>query len=1057
MNRKLLTLTCLAFVLTYGLPLTANPWIRGAGGGGNEGGSALATDASGNTYLTGAFTSTSLTFGNTVLLNAGGTDFFLAKFNPAGEVLWAVSAGSSGDEGGYAIDCDGNGNVYVCGSYTGSQLAFGNTTLTNAGMSDIFLVKYTSAGNVDWAKTYGSAMDEEAFGLDYSPAGFLVITGYFSGASLSFGNNTINNAQASTNDIFLARLNQNGNAQWARSAGGSGNEAAYDIASDSQGNIFITGGFSSNTISFGSTVLTHAGSGDIFTARYNAQGNPQWARQAGGIYAEEGYALHSDNNGNIVVCGYYYSTSLSFDTWTISNSMPGLTDVFLVKYNVSGTCLWAFGTGGSGYEAAYDVTMNTTGNIFLTGAHTSPSFLLGNDTLLCSGQADVFTAGFSASGIPLWAGGYGGTGTEEGIAITTDPSGNPLICGYFSSLELDAGSQILTNESPPANDIFLIRFGQTGNPAWAASFHGAGYDWASAVAADTNGNTYITGGFSSQMICVESGNLVNRGGNDIFLAGSDSAGRFDWAITAGGANNDAAYDIVTDPWGNVIICGGFLSSPLIFGQDSLLSNGNADAFAAKFDPSSNLLWVRTLGGSGNDEFYGIACDQSGNLYLTGYFDSPTVIAGGNTLTNGNPGTSDIMTLVYDTNGNVIWAGSAGGTGYEAAYDITASPDGGYLLCGASTGTFSFGNGQVNNAGNSDLFLLKYLAGGTQGWAFSAGGSGYEEAYSLVADTCGCCIGGYFTSNGLILEDTMLSNASAGLSDMLLLCFDHDGNLVRAAAGGGSGNEAVYQLDITPDHQILMTGGFSSPALVMGNDTLVNQGNGDVFLAAVDQNTAFVWAAQAGGSGNEEGLGITVSGENEITACGYFGSPSLPFGDSTAINTGYVDLFLLGMETETAEGLVDLQGQVVYDNALLTPLEGTVATLLYSGNVVATDTSDGNGQCSFLSLAPGTYQLQIQSQANWGGVNATDALLILKHFVGLEMLEGIRLQAADLNGDHFINAIDALAAVQRFSGIIGSFVSGDWVFETFLLDVTAGNGTFLVRGLCTGDVNGSHLP
>ncbi|HRY31784.1 MAG TPA: dockerin type I domain-containing protein [Bacteroidales bacterium] len=1057
MNKILRPLSVLALFLCSGLPLTATPWIRGAGGGGNEGGGAVTTDASGNIFLTGTFTSTSLTFGNTVLLNAGGIDFFLVKFGPGGNVLWAVSGGGSGDEYSYALDCDGNGNVYVTGSYTSSQLAFGNSTLTNAGMSDVFLVKYTSSGSVDWAKTYGSAMYEEAYGLDYSPAGFLVLTGYFSGASLSFGNNTITNAQASANDIFLVRLNQNGNVQWAKSAGGSGNDAAYDVAGDQQGNIFITGGFASSTISFGSSILTQAGSGDIFVARYNSQGNPQWAKQAGGIYAEEGYAVHSDNNGNIVVCGYYYSGALSFGAYSITNSLPGLTDFFLVKYDLAGTCLWAYSTGGTGYEAAYDVTQNAAGQIFLCGAYTSPSLPAGNDTLACSGQADIFTAGFSASGIPLWVTGIGSNGIEEGTGITADPSGSPFICGYFSSPVLDSGSTAMTNESPGTNDIFLIRLGQTGNPVWAAAFHGAGYDWASAVAAGSNGNTYITGGFSSQQICLETGNLVSKGGNDIFLARSDSAGSLVWALSAGGTFNDAAYDVVTDPWGNVIICGAFLSNPVVFGQDSLLSNGGADAFAAKFDPASNLLWVRTVGGSGNEEFYGISCDQTGSLYLTGYFDSPTLSAGGNLLINNNPGTSDIMTLVYDGNGNILWAGSAGGTAYEAAYDIVPAPAGGFLLCGASTGAFPFGTGQVNNAGNSDLFLLKYLPDGSPGWAFSAGGSGYEEAYSLTADSSGICIGGYFTSNDLILEDTMLTNASPGLPDMMLLRFGADGSLIRAAACGGTGSEAIYHLDVAADHHILVTGGFSSPLLIMGSDTLEHQGNGDVFLAAADQDISFVWAAAAGGSGSEEGLGITASGENKITACGYFGSPSLSFGDSSAVNTGYYDLFWLGAETETTPVLFNLQGQVVYDNDPMTPLAGAVATLLLAGNLVATDTSDSNGQCSFPSLAPGTYQLQVQRQGDWGGVNATDALLILKHFVGLEMLAGIRLQAADTNGDNFVNAIDALAAVQRFSGIIGGFITGDWVFETLLLDVTAGDGAFLVRGLCTGDVNGSHIP
>ena len=154
----------------------------------------------------------------------------------------------------------------------------------------------------------------------------------------------------------------------------------------------------------------------------------------------------------------------------------------------------------------------------------------------------------------------------------------------------------------------------------------------------------------------------------------------------------------------------------------------------------------------------------------------------------------------------------------------------------------------------------------------------------------------------------------------------------------------------------------------------------------------------------------------------------------------------------------VSGNVTYDNAVSTAMNNTTVSLMSGNNVVDTTFTNANGHYSFTDITPGTYQLIAHSTKQWGGVNATDALIILKHFVGSNILTGIRKTVADVDASGYINSGDALQAMKRFVNIQSSFAAGDWAFEHHSVDITAGgNLTDNFKGACFGDVNGSYLP
>src|ERR1022692_4879088 len=185
-------------------------WAEKAAGVADEQGNSIAVDSSGNSYVTGYFNSTTITFGSTTLTTAGGYDIFIAKYNANGNVVWAKRAGGSGDEGGYGIAVDGSGNSYVTGYFNSSSITFDTITLTGAGGNDMFIAKYDSSGNVMWAKSAGGSNNDIGNGIAVNSSGISYITGNFTSSSITFGSTTLTNASNDTSDIFIAKYDANG-------------------------------------------------------------------------------------------------------------------------------------------------------------------------------------------------------------------------------------------------------------------------------------------------------------------------------------------------------------------------------------------------------------------------------------------------------------------------------------------------------------------------------------------------------------------------------------------------------------------------------------------------------------------------------------------------------------------------------------------------------------------------------------------------------------------------------------------------------------------------------
>jgi len=341
---------------TITLASTRTEWVKLLGTLSEDRGYGTAVDSNGNSYVTG-YTYGDLA-GNT---NAGESDIFVAKYNTNGTRQWTKLLGTSDYDEGYGTAVDSNGNIYVIG-YTYGDLA-GNT---NAGESDIFVAKYNTNGTRQWTKLLGTSDYDFGFSIAVDSNGNIYITGWTYG-------DLAGNTNAGERDIFVAKYNTNGTRQWTKLLGTSDFDTGLGIAVDSNGNSYITGWTEGDLAG-----NNNAGESDIYVAKYNTNGTRQWTELLGTSDYDEGRGIAVDSNDNIYVTGYAKG---DLD----GNTSAGGNDIFVAKYDADGTRQWTELLGTSDEDTGYGITVDSSGNVFITGSTSG-----GLEENTNAGEEDIF-------------------------------------------------------------------------------------------------------------------------------------------------------------------------------------------------------------------------------------------------------------------------------------------------------------------------------------------------------------------------------------------------------------------------------------------------------------------------------------------------------------------------------------------------------------------------------------------------------------------------------------------------------------------------------------------
>jgi uncharacterized delta-60 repeat protein len=451
----------------------------------------VAVDSSGNIYVTG-HTQGGLD-GNT---NAGNWDIILVKYNSSGVKQWTKQLGTSSLDSGYGVTVDSSNNIYITG-YTEGGLD-GNTS---AGSYDIFLVKYNSSGTKQWTQQLGTSSLDYGHGVTVDSSDNLYVTGYTEGG-------LDGNTSAGSYDIFLVKYNSSGTKQWTRQLGTSSLDYGHGVTVDSSDNLYVTGltegGLDGNT---------SAGGRDIFLVKYNSSGTKQWTRQLGTSEQDEGWGVTADSSDNIYVTGM---TQGGLD----NNTNSGIGDIFLVKYNSSGTKQWTQQLGNSSHDFGKKLTVDSSDNIYVTGYTGLSGYTTGGlDGNTSAGSSDIFLVKYYDNGTKQWTKQLGNSSNNYGNGITVDSSNNIYVTGNTHG-GLDGNTQFVSDAYPLGmGDMFLVKYYDNGTKQWTKQLGTPSAESGYGVTVDNSSNIYVTGSTGGGL----DGN-TSSGNYDIFLMKFNSDG-----------------------------------------------------------------------------------------------------------------------------------------------------------------------------------------------------------------------------------------------------------------------------------------------------------------------------------------------------------------------------------------------------------------------------------------------------------------------------------------------------------------------------------------------------
>jgi hypothetical protein len=413
---------------------------------------------------------------------------------------------------------------------------------------------------------------------------------------------------------------------WVKNIGGPDYEKANDVAVDGDGNIIVPGSFQ-GTLTIGTTTLNSFGLDDIFITKLDPEGNFLWAVKAGGSDYDEGIAVTTDVNNNIIVTG-----SFSVDAFFGSNVLTssGGTDVFTAKYAPDGSVIWARKGGGNSFDASNAVAVDNNGNIYITGIFTR-SITFDPFSIQGGEYFSIFLVKYDSNGNAMWLNsGISNGFYNSGNGIATNSLNDVFLTGMFGD-QINFSGTILTSVAGP--DVFLVRYDTNGNLIWirqagGTSYNEAGYD----IAIAPNNDIFLTGGFSETINFGGIPPLTSNSFSNSFVAKYNLSGTPQWAVITGTATNTFGGSLDLDNAGNIVV----LSTTGQLG----LKRGELDrVHFAKLRNDGNLIWEFEAGGEFTNTIGGIAVNNNGEAYAAGGFDGAGTF--GSYFLNNN-GLSDVF-------------------------------------------------------------------------------------------------------------------------------------------------------------------------------------------------------------------------------------------------------------------------------------------------------------------------------------------------------------------------------------------------------------------------------
>jgi gliding motility-associated-like protein len=409
---------------------------------------------------------------------------------------------------------------------------------------------------------------------------------------------------------------------------------------------------------------------------------------------------------------------------------------------------WQRCFGGSLEDDGSDIQSTPDGGFIITGSSASSD----GDINQNKGQSDAWIIKFNAAGNIEWQKIYGGTYSENLVAIKVLAGGGYIVTGYTTSNDGDVSGL------HGGTDIWVIRLDNVGNIIWQKCYGGSLNEFPETIFQTSSGG-FILFGHSTSMDGDVSGVHVGLGNlGDVWVVNLDGSGNILWQHCYGGSSGESAGEMEQTPDGGFIFTS-YTSSA----NGDVSGNVNGDFWLVRINASGNILWQKSLGGNAAETPFGLVQVADGYVIAGISFSDERL--------NNNHGNGDVYVIKTDLNGNIVWQKFYGGTEMEAAYSIIRASDGGYFLAGISK---SADGETCKNIGQEDYFILKLNAAGNLEWQKSYGGINRDKAFGIIETADGSL---YVTGSSFSNDNDVTANHGAG--DMWLTKLAFTGMSVNA--------------------------------------------------------------------------------------------------------------------------------------------------------------------------------------------------------------------------------------------------------------------------------------
>lgn len=371
---------------------------------------------------------------------------------------------------------------------------------------------------------------------------------------------------------------------------------------------------------------------------------------------------------------------------------------------------WVKTFGGSKNESAKAIVNTQDGGYAVLGYSQSNDGDINDNPIE---NYDYWLLKFDINDNLQWNKTYGGSLDDRGNDIIQAQDGGYVLVGYSKSADED----VTVNAG--AHDLWITKLNASGSISWEKSLGYIGSDKAQTITQTSDGGYFVVG----LLDVTASGGAGNsrstqHAGGDYWGVKLDASGNIQWTKYFGGNNSETPYDTIETNDGGLIIVGTSDSTDV----DITNNKGQYDFWIVKISATGSLIWEKSFGGTGIDEAYSITEAENSNFMILGKTFSDDVDV------SQNKGQADAWLIKIDSNGNLLWEKTYGGSGFDSGHGITRAQDGEYVITGSSRS--QDGDLSVNN-GQNDVFVLKVSSTGDTIWEYSLGGTDADFAFDVI--------------------------------------------------------------------------------------------------------------------------------------------------------------------------------------------------------------------------------------------------------------------------------------------------------------------------------------